>query len=564
MCAEIVHLFALKGRVMKKVGSIESAAADASLVIRMPAIPDRYNIGVDVCTKWAKGAERLALIYDTGESIQRFTFQDIETLSNQTADLLRDAGVAPGVRVALMAPQRPETAYVHVAIYKAGAIAVPLFPLFGEEAIEHRLSDSGAEVLVTDRQGVEKLRAIRHRLPMLKRVFCIDGGMDGADDFHAARQGCRDDFVAVDTCSDDPALIIYTSGTTGKSKGALHAQRVLLGHLPGVEMSHGGLGLSDDLMWTPADWSWIGGLLDVLMPAWHHGVAVVARRFEKFDAKLAIDLMARHRVRNVMLPPTALKILRAETTVGRDYGLSLRSVASGGESLGAELLDWGRAVLGVQINEFYGQTECNMVVSSCDRFFPAKPGWMGKAVPGHDVRVIDASGKVLPAGKLGLIAVHQPDPVTFLGYWNNPKATEEKFIGEYLITGDQGEMDEAGFIRFVGRDDDVITSAGYRIGPGPIEDCLLGHAAVRQAAVIGVPDDKRTEVVKAFIVLNEGYRADDALTRELKEHVRCKLAGHEYPRLIEYLDDLPTTTTGKVLRRELRMRTQHAVAGTQA
>lgn len=539
---------------MRKADASGATDVDGAPVIGMPAIPDRYNIGTDVCTKWAGDPDRLALIYDTGTTVQRHTFAEIERLSNQSAHLLRAVGVVPGTRVALMLPQRPETAYLHVAIYKLGAIAVPLFPLFGEEAIEHRLSDSGAEVFVSDHAGVDKLQPLRARLPALRAVFSIDGAREDAADFHAARAAAADTFQAADTAADDPALIIYTSGTTGKSKGALHAQRVLLGHLPGVEMSHGGLGLPGDVMWTPADWSWIGGLLDVLMPAWHHGVTVVARRFEKFDAAQAMALMARHRVRNAMLPPTALKRLRAETQAGHDYGLSLRSVASGGESLGAELLAWGREVLGVEINEFYGQTECNMVVSSCDRLFAARPGWMGKAVPGHDVRIVDAAGQALPPGTLGLIAVRQPDPVSFLGYWNNPAATREKFAGEYLLTGDQGEIDEDGFIRFVGRDDDIITSAGYRIGPGPIEDCLLGHPAVRQAAVVGVPDPERTELVKAYVVLNAGYAADERLTGELKAHVRRRLAGHEYPRLIEYVDDLPTTTTGKILRRELRDR----------
>ncbi|MCV2217291.1 AMP-binding protein [Thauera sp. Sel9] len=517
-------------------------------------IPARYNMGFDVCTKWAAGPDRLALIHDDGKSIERYSFQDIEVLSNQTVNLLREAGVVPGTRVALMIPQRPETAYCHVAIYKSAAIAVLLFPLFGEEAIEHRLSDSEAEVFIGDRQSIGKLERFRARLPHLKRVLCVDGPADGAEDFHALRRSAATHAPIADTAADDPALIIYTSGTTGKSKGALHAQRVLLGHLPGVEMSHDGLGQPGDLMWTPADWSWIGGLLDVLMPAWHHGIPVVARRFEKFDAAEAMLLMARHRVRNVMLPPTALKLLRAGTRRDHDYGLALRSVASGGESLGAELLDWGRAVLGVEINEFYGQTECNMVVSSSSRSFPARPGWMGKAVPGHDVRIVDASGVVKPAGQVGLIGVRQPDPVSFLGYWNNPAATREKFAGDFLLTGDQGEMDAEGFIRFIGRDDDIITSAGYRIGPGPIEDCLLGHPAVRQAAVVGVPDPERTELVKAFVVLNDGFIGGDELTRQLKEHVRSRLAGHEYPRLIEYLDELPSTTTGKVLRRELRLR----------
>ncbi len=522
--------------------------------IRMPAIPARFNIGVDVCTRWIDDADRIALIHDTGSRSERFSFRDIEALSNQIANMLRSSGIGRGARVALMAPQRPEAACVHVAIYKLGAIAVPLFPLFGEEAIEHRLSDSGAEAFIGDRQAVAKLASIRTRLPALRHVFCIDGAVDDAIDLHAVRSRCAEQFEAVDTAADDPAIIIYTSGTTGKSKGALHAHRTLLGHLPGVEMSHDGLGLPGDLMWTPADWSWIGGLFDLLLPAWHHGLPVVARRFEKFDAAQAFELMRRHRVRNAFLPPTALKMMRAGSEPGRSYDLSLRSVASGGESLGEELLEWGRSVLGVEINEFYGQTECNMVVSSCGSRFPPKPGWMGKAVPGHDVQVVDAAGALLPRGTLGLIGIRQPDPVAFLGYWNDEAATSAKIAGGFLLTGDQGEMDDDGYIRFVGRDDDVITSAGYRIGPGPIEDCLLGHAAVRLVAVIGVPDPERTEVVKACIVLNDGFEPDAGLTRELQDHVKRRLAGHEYPRLIEYLDSLPTTTTGKLMRRELRLR----------
>jgi acetyl-CoA synthetase len=230
----------------------------------------------------------------------------------------------------------------------------------------------------------------------------------------------------------------------------------------------------------------------------------------------------------------------------------LRSLASGGESLGTELLQWSREQLGLTINEFYGQTECNMTASSCSALFDVKPGAIGKAAPGHRVAVIDASGTVVPNGEQGQIAVRSPDPVMFLEYWNNPRATEEKFVGDWLVTGDMGLMDEQGFITFVGRDDDVITSAGYRIGPGPIEDCLLSHPAVRMAAVVGKPDPQRTEIVKAYLVLRDGFDASDALTRELQQHVRTRLAAHEYPREIAYLDSLPQTTTGKIIRRELR------------
>ncbi len=271
-------------------------------------------------------------------------------------------------------------------------------------------------------------------------------------------------------------------------------------------------------------------------------------------AAAILDLMQRHRVRNTFLPPTALKMLRSVGDIARRWKLDLRSVASGGETLGAELLEWGRDAFGLSINEFYGQTECNMVLSSCEALFDAKPGAIGRAVPGHDVRVIDDEGRVVPHGELGNIAIRRPDPVMFLEYWRKPEATAEKFSGEWLITGDFGRMDGDGFVTFLGRNDDVITSAGYRIGPGPIEDCLLSHPAVRMAAVVGVPDPERTEIVKAYVVLNEGHKPSDELTRELQDHVRRRLAAHEYPRQVRYIATLPLTTTGKVIRRQLRDR----------
>jgi acetyl-CoA synthetase len=374
------------------------------------------------------------------------------------------------------------------------------------------------------------------------------------ESFDSALDAETDFYEPVVTRADDPATIIYTSGTTGKPKGALHAHRVLLGHLPGVEMSHGGSISQGDIFWTPADWAWIGGLLDVLLPALHHGCTVVSHRFEKFDAAAAFDLMSRHGVTHVFLPPTALKMLRIEKAPRDRWNLNLRSIASGGESLGSELLTWCKDALGVTINEFYGQTECNMVVSSCSNWFAARTGAIGRAAPGHDVKVVDDHGAVVPIDEIGNIAIRSPDPVMFLGFWNNPTATAEKFAGDFLLTGDLGRMDADGFIHYVGRNDDVITSAGYRIGPGPIEDCLLGHPAVRLVAVVGVPDEARTEVVKAYVVLADGFSASDALTRELQDHVRVRLAAHEYPRLVEYRESLPMTSTGKLIRRELRNR----------
>ncbi|GAA4259267.1 AMP-binding protein [Azospirillum formosense] len=520
------------------------------------SVPERYNIGVDVCDKWAeRDPDRTALIHKRRDgAVETYSFADIRRLSNRLANALAAHGVARGDRVGILLPQAPETAVSHVAVYKMGGVAVPLFSLFGVEALEYRLGNCGARAVVTDAVGAAKIAQIRDRLPELKLVLRIDEAGEGELDWHALVDAASEDFTPVDTAADDPAVIIYTSGTTGQPKGALHAHRVLLGHLPGVEISHDLFPQPGDRIWTPADWAWIGGLLDVLMPAWHHGVTVVSHRFEKFDAEEAFRLIADFQVRNAFLPPTALKMMRAVKDPQTRWAYRMRSVASGGETLGAELLDWGRQTFGLTINEFYGQTECNMIVSSCATVMPPKPGVMGRPAPGHDVAVIDGQGNRLPPGEIGLIAVHRPDPVMFLQYWNNPEATAAKFVGDWLVTGDQGELDEDGYIRFVGRDDDVITSAGYRIGPGEIEDCLIGHPAVRMAAVVGVPDPLRTEIVKAFIVLQDGVRPSDELAAEIQAHVKTRLAAHEYPRAVEFVDSLPMTTTGKIIRRELRGR----------
>ncbi|NYH24402.1 acyl-CoA synthetase [Paraburkholderia bryophila] len=524
-------------------------------------IPPRYNIGVDVCDKWADGSGRLALIYEDPEGrATHYTFDELKALSDRFANALLAAGAQRGDRIGIFLSQSIETAVAHLAAYKAGMVAVPLFALFGIDAIEHRLGDSGAVALITDNAGVQKIAEIRAALPALRNVFSVDIADESAYDaaqanpvrsFWHALNHAPAVFAPADTGADDPAVIIYTSGTTGKPKGALHGHRVLLGHLPGVELSQQGFPAHATLMWTPADWAWIGGLFDVLLPSWHHGVAVLARRFAKFDGQAAFDLMARHAVSHTFLPPTALKMMRGVEHPER-WPLALRSVASGGESLGEELIDWGRKALGVTINEFYGQTECNVVVSSCAALFEPCFGAIGRAVPGHHVAIVDADGNELPQGAIGDIAVAAPDPVMFLGYWGNEAATREKYRGKFLVTGDLGTRDADGFIRFVGRGDDVITSAGYRIGPASIEDSLLRHPAVSMAAVIGAPDRERTEIVMAFVVLKPGFIGDDALVREIQQHVKTRLAAHEYPREIRFVDSLPLTATGKVIRRALR------------
>ena len=522
-------------------------------------VPESYNIGVDACDRHADGSGRLALIsVDDAHRCQRFTFDDIRSLSNRFANVLVAHGLARGDRVGVLLPQVPETAVAHVAAFKAGLISIPLFTLFGEQALEFRLADSAAKTVVTDIAGLTKLTSIAERLPALERIYVVGGKTESGGlgnrvtAFETEVERAADTFTPVATRADDPALIIYTSGTTGNPKGVLHAHRVLLGHLPGVELSHDFFPQSGDLCWTPADWAWIGGLLDLLMPSWHHGVPVLAHRARKFDPEFAMWLMAEHNVRNVFLPPTALKLMR-EAKV-QHPGVRLRTVASGGESLGEELLDWGQETFGLTINEFYGQTECNMLVSNNANLFPVWPGSMGRAVPGHDLRIVNGSGQPLPCGEVGFIGARRPDPVMFRGYWQNPTATAGKFAGDWLITGDLARQDREGYFTFVGRCDDLITSAGYRLGPSEIENCLIRHPAVSMAAVVGVPDPIRTEAVKAWLVLKPGYTPSEDLVREIQDFVRTHLGAHEYPRHVAFIDALPMTTTGKIMRRVLRER----------
>ncbi|WP_417670230.1 acyl-CoA synthetase [Roseibium sp.] len=519
-------------------------------------VPDRFNIAVAICDEWAvREPEREALVFvDEDGDTRSYTYGDLKRLSNQLANALTQEGVRPGDRVGVLLPQMPETAFAHIAALKLGAITIPLFTLFGDEALAFRLGNSEAKVVVTDASGAEKIARIRDQLPHLKTVYCTDGDIHGARNLSAAMTGQSERYDPLATKADDPAIIIYTSGTTGQPKGALHAQRVLLGHLPGVEMSHNFLGQPGDRIWTPADWAWIGGLLDVLMPALYLGVPVVACRFRKFTPEAAFQLLQDQKIRNAFLPPTALKMMRQVENPEKRWTLNMRSIASGGETLGAELIAWGRKSFGLTINEFYGQTECNMIVSSCSKIMEPRPGIMGRPAPGHDVNVVDANGEIVPNDTLGNIAVRAPDPVMFLEYWNNPDATKAKFVGDWLLTGDTGERDADGWIRFVGRDDDVITSSGYRIGPGEIEDCLLKHPAVALAGVVGKQDPQRTEIVKAYIVLKQDVEPSDALAEEIAKFVKTQLAAHEYPREIAFVDSLPMTTTGKVIRRELRDR----------
>jgi acetyl-CoA synthetase len=326
----------------------------------------------------------------------------------------------------------------------------------------------------------------------------------------------------------------------------------MLGHMPGLELLYDFFPQPGDVMLSPADWSWLAGLMDVLMPAWFHGVPVVVYRAPRFDAEEAFALIGRHKVRLSLLTPTTLKLMRQVPDPVRRFGVKLRAVVSGGESVGRELLDWSKRKLDAVVNEGYGQTECNIVLGHCSEVMPAKPGALGKAMPGHVAGILDDAGQPLPAGEIGMLAFRRPDPVMLLEYWRNPEATAAKYAGDWLLTGDLAQVDEDGYFWFHGRADDVITSAGYRIGPSEIEDAIVRHPAVVLAAAVGVPDAERTEIIKAFVVLREGQKGSPELAAEIQNFVRDRLAKHERPREIAFVPALPMTTTGKIMRRVLR------------
>jgi acetyl-CoA synthetase len=501
-------------------------------------VPAQFNIGVACSDAQPPDAPALVAVGLDG-SDPTHTFGELSRLSNRVANALGGLGVGRGDRVGIVLTQSLEACLAHLGVYKLGAVAVPMSVLFGPEALRHRLSDSGARVVVTDGERLAAVRDVAAQLGELAIVVTGEPG-PGLHGLWRLIGAASPEHDPAPTAADDPALIIYTSGTTGPPKGALHAHRVLLGHQPGFRLSHDAFPQDGDRFWTPADWAWIGGLINALLSTLYNGRPIVAAPRERFDPEWAAALITRHGVRNTFLPPTALKLMR-QAGVDLPRG-TLRTVMSGGEVLGEEMLTWSREHLGVTVNEIYGQTEANYVIGNSHRVWPVKPGSMGRPYPGHRVAVLED----------GEIGVALPDPVAFLGYWQNPAATAEKIDGGWLRTGDLGRVDKDGYLWFEGRRDDLISSSGYRIGPGEIEQSLLGHPAVAMSAVIGVPDAVRGEAIKAFIKLADGVEPSRGLAEEIQQFVRTRLAAYEYPRHIEFIDQLPLTVTGKIRRNELR------------
>jgi acetyl-CoA synthetase len=535
-------------------------------------VPARFNMAEACCRRHAADRGRLCLYWeDESGATSAWTYWDLQVHANRLSNALAALGVKRGDRVGIILPQRPETVIAHVACYQMGAVAMPLSILFGPDALEYRLQNSETVAVFVDPASLPNLAAIRDRLPDLKHVVGVAGAVEsGVVGWERLLEQASWRFTPVDTSAEDPALLIYTSGTTGPPKGALKPQRVMIGNLPGFEYSHDVFPQPGDLFWSPADWAWTGGLMDALLPTMYHGYPILGYR-GRFDPEKAFHLCEKYQVRNAFLFPTALKMMmKAVPEPRRRYDLALRSIMSAGEAVGDTVFAWSRDELGVTINEMFGQTEVNYLVGNSHTLWPAKPGSIGRPYPGHRIALVDDDGNEVPAGEVGEVAVNRTDihgdrdAVFFLGYWKNEAATRNKYTGDWCRTGDLAKRDADGYFWYQGRADDMFKAAGYRIGPSEIENCLVKHPAVANAAVVPSPDPERGNVVKAFIVLTPGSQPSAALEEEIRAHVRGRLAPYEYPKEIEFIDALPMTTTGKVQRRVLRLREAERKKGAKS
>jgi acetyl-CoA synthetase len=542
-------------------------------------VPEHFNIAQACCGRWARqpdATKRIAIrAHGARAGAEFLSYRGLQEAADRASGMLRRLGVRRGDRVAIVMPQRFETAIAYMAVFQLGAVAMPLSMLFGPEALEYRLQDSEAVVAICDESSIANVLAVRERCPALRSLVGVgaaaaQAGLSWEEEL-AVQEAA---FTVVQTKADEGAVLIYTSGTTGPPKGALIPHRALIGNLPGFVCSQNWFGFdgkanrgTDAVFWSPADWAWTGGLMDALLPTLYFGRPIVASN-ARFSPELAFTLMQEHGVTHAFLFPTALKaMMKAYPAPREHFKLRLRAMMSAGEAVGDAVFAYCKQHLGITVNEMFGQTEINYVVGNCSMNgdtgagigWPARPGSMGRAYPGHRVAVIDDEGNECPPGVPGDVAVHRfdvhgdPDPIFFLGYWKNEEATRRKHTGDWCRTGDLATRDADGYLWYQGRADDVFKAAGYRIGPSEVENCLVKHPAVANAAVVPKPDKERGALVKAFVVLAPGYAAGDLLVAQLQQHVKGKLAPYEYPKEIEFIDALPMTTTGKVQRRVLRL-----------
>ena len=550
---------------MAVVGLREQTVKDARNVADARArhrwrIPADYNIAVDCIDRHTDLQDKPALFYEDDEGHgERYTFGQIGALSRRFANALSALGVHRGDVVAVHLPQRPETAIAHIACYRLGAVALPISKLFGPDALLYRLTNSAAKVLMLEPESLGKIEAIRSQLPDLKHVILAGG--NGRDRPHPIGQVGFDDlvskasaeFMIAKTAAEDPALLMYTSGTTGDPKGVLHAARYVLGH-NGIDYSYNFL-RDGDLYYSPADWAWAGGLLDGLLAIWPYGIPVLAYRSKaRFDPDVMLQLVEKYGATIGLYPPTVLKGLREVKNPRQKYpNLRLRCIVSGAEPVSPELARWVDEQLRVQFNQAFGQTEANYFIGNCSALEKPILEPLGKAYPGHEVAIL-VDGQPAKVGETGEIGIRRDSPVVMKEYWRNPIAMGEKFAGEWCLTGDMGHIDDQGYVYFQGRNDDVIKTSGYRVGPAEVEAKIIEHPAVSSCAVIGVPDQRRGQSIKAFLKLLPGHVPNQKLIDEIQQHVKQKLAAHEYPREFEFIDEFPMTVTGKIRRRDLRDR----------
>jgi acetyl-CoA synthetase len=516
-------------------------------------IPEHFNIADAVCDRWADDTARIAMTHESLDgSVEHFTFAEIRRYSNQFANLLRCLGVERGDRALVLLTQSPECAISHVACFKSGIVSCLASVLFGPDSIQHRITSTNAKICITNKANLPKVQAIAGTCPSLKHIVVVDDDSPTHGlSLWSSIADQSDMFDNIKTRSEDTAWISFTSGTTGQPKGVLMPHRILLGNKPLFEYYYDYGPREGDVLWSPADWAWIAGLINILLVGWYSGCRVVSTDMEGFNAEAAFRILGEHDITVSLLTPTVLKLMR-QIDSEESPELKLRVVLSGGEAVGRELALWADERFGLTISEGFGQTECNGMIGTNPRLMTVRHGSLGKAMPGSICAIVDDDGVEVARGVQGNIAIKRPHPAMFSGYLDNPEATEAKFINNWMITGDLGEQDEDGFLWFHGRTDDVITSSGYRIGPTEIEDCLLKSTSVQLAAVIGVPDETRTEIIKAFIVVSDDTEPTEALSESLRDLVRDHLAKHEVPRLIEFVASLPMTTTGKIMRRTLR------------
>lgn len=517
-------------------------------------VPERYNIGVDTVDKHA--TDRLAMLWEDWEGNERrLTFGDIKTLSNRIANVLADAGVNEGDRVAVMLPSVPETAAAFVASYKLGAVLLSLSQLYGDDGIAHRLSDSEAKILITDGKNRARLEGMGGRVSSLERVVVLNAGdslVDGDLDLDEAMGAASEEFTPVDTRADDPAQLYYSSGTTGQAKGILHAQRYLLGHNE-YEFCHDVR--EDEVFHSTGEWAWIAGIVPGLLGPWRYGVpvAVFQRKGGAYDPAQTFRLLEKHQVGNLFTTPTALRAMTQAKDPGSEYDIKLRIACSAGEPLNPEVIRWFQSQFGIPVLDYYGLTESYPLCGN----FPTvdiRHGSMGKPLPGWEVKLLEVgSEQEVARGEAGEIClVARSNPHYPLGYWNRPEDTEEVFGGDYFRTKDVARMDEDGYVWYEGRADDVIISAGYRIGPFEVESAILELPEVVEAAAVASPDEQRGHIVKAFVRLAPEVEGSDELVDKIKQHVRKAYAAYAYPREVEFVVDLPKTLTGKIRRIDLR------------